>query len=185
MRNFEHYYILKLRSKFHFMLIFIWKHQIQPSCDMTRKCLKNKANGSVKCTRARKKQLWKSTLESLKKMWRKNKIAAFGYFFLNQYGFDSKKKKKEQYNHAEKLKNQFWAWLVDIYDCQKQYRARGSLSIKMLCCFKSSKTSIHELRNSLDMHKHVLKFFFNAVHDKNWQLLSRNIFSIGDFETLL
>ena len=93
MRNFEHYYILKLRSKFHFMSIFIWKHQIQPSCDMTRKCLKNKANGSVKCTRARKKQLWKSTLESLKKMWRKNQTAALVTFFSTNMASIQKRKK--------------------------------------------------------------------------------------------
>ena len=92
-RNFEHYYIPNLQSKFQFMSIFIWKHQIQPSCDMTRKCLKNKANGSVKCTRARKKQLWKSTLESLKKMWRKNKTAALVTFFSTNMASIQKRKK--------------------------------------------------------------------------------------------
>ena len=91
---------------------------------------------------------------------REKSDCSFAYFFLNQYGFDSKKKKMEQYNHAEKLKNQFWAWLVDIYDCQKQYCARSSLSIKISCCFKSPKISIHAFRNSLDTHKDVLKFVF-------------------------
>ena len=106
MRNFEHYHILSLRAKFHFMWIFIWKHQIQPSRDMTRKCLKNKANGSVKCTRARKKQL-KINARILKENVKEKSDCSFAYFFFNQYRFDSKKKKMEQYNHAEKLKNQF------------------------------------------------------------------------------
>ena len=106
-----------------------------------------------------KKATLKINTGILKENVKEKSDCSFAYFFLNQYGFDSKKKKMEQYNHAEKLNNQFGAWLVDIYDCEKQYRARGSLSIKMLCCFKSSKTSIHEFRNSLDMHKDVLKKF--------------------------
>ena len=96
-----------------------------------------------------KKATLKINTGILKENVKEKSDCSFAYFFLNQYGFDSKKKKMEQYNHAEKLNNQFGAWLVDIYDCEKQYRARGSLSIKMLCCFKSSKTSIHEFLDLL------------------------------------
>ena len=72
--------------------------------------LRKRCNRSAKCTRARKKQLWKNTkinVQILKENVQEKSDGNFAKLFLNQYDFDSQKKKMEHYNHSEKVKNQF------------------------------------------------------------------------------
>ena len=52
------------------------------------------------------------------------------------------KKKLEQYNHAEKLKIQFSASMVDIYECKKRNGARDSWKVVISHWSKSSNTSL-------------------------------------------
>ena len=65
----------------------------------------------------------------------------------------------EQYNHAEKLKNQFSASLVNIYDCKKQNGARNSWKVMISYWSKSSNTSIQRFRESLAMYENIFKIF--------------------------
>ena len=80
----------------------------------------------------------------------------FPYFFLNQYGFDSKKKKMEQYNHAENFELDWWTFMI----------VKNNIAIVAACrskchvALKTSKKNIYEFRYSLNMHKIVLKIFF-------------------------